>query len=201
VRNIIKGFKEFKRLNEETDIKNIPLRGYPAELIKKRLYELVDVMPDRMKIGVPSDNKGYSITYRDLNGAIQKIEDLEHIYSQKGENITFYCWNIGYGGTPEGTENLKEKIETKGGFGKDKENLRLDKIISYFTKNREDADNVRSISISIDSESIRKEKLARENQGPSQEEIYPSEEPKEGEQSVVAQSKESAESEEAEGKE
>jgi hypothetical protein len=42
--------------------------------------------------------------------------------------------------------------------------------------------------------------LARENQGPSQEEIYPSEEPKEGEQSV-AQSKESAESKEAEEKE
>lgn len=200
MRNIVKGFREFNRLNEETDIKNVPLRGYPAELMKKRLYELVDVMPDRMKIGVPSDNKGYSITYRDLNGAIQKIEDLEHIYSQRGEDITFYCWNIGYGGTPEGTENLKEKIQSKGGFGKDKENLRLDKIISYFTKNREDADNVRSISISIDSESIRKEKLAKQNQGPSQEEMYPSEEPKDSEKSVD-KSSEPPKSEEAEEKE
>jgi hypothetical protein len=184
VKGVIKGFREFKRLNEQADIKNVPLRGYSAELIKKRLYELVDVMPDRMKIGVPSDNKGYSITYRDLNGAIQKIEDLEHIYSQKGEEITFYCWNIGYGGTPEGTENLKDKIKNEGGFGKDGENLRLDKIVSYFTKNREDADNVRSISISIDSESIRKEKLSK-SQEPSKEDIYPSEERSSGQSTEI----------------
>jgi hypothetical protein len=151
VKGVIKGFREFKRLNEQADIKNVPLRGYSAELIKKRLYELVDVMPDRMKIGVPSDNKGYSITYRDLNGAIQKIED---------------------------------KIKSGGGFGKDGENLRLDKIVSYFTKNREDADNVRSISISIDSESIRKEKLSK-SQEPSKEDIYPSEERSSGQSTEI----------------
>jgi hypothetical protein len=36
-------------------------------------------------------------------------------------------------------------------------NLNLKKIIDYFSANPEDADNVRSLSISIDSKSIRKD--------------------------------------------
>jgi len=36
-------------------------------------------------------------------------------------------------------------------------NMNLKKVISYFSKNEEDVDNVRSISISIDAMSVRKD--------------------------------------------
>jgi hypothetical protein len=177
VKNVIKGFKEFNRINEDASIENAPLRGYSAEQMKERLAEFVEIMPDRLKIGVPSDSKGYTITYRDINGAIQKIDDLVHTYSSQGEEITFYCWSVGYAGTWDATKILKEKIQEAGGFGKSEDNLSLKKMISYFNKNREDVDNIRSISISIDSESIRKEKMNKAEEGPQREEIYPSKEP------------------------
>jgi hypothetical protein len=116
----------------------------------------MNIMPDRVKFGVPSDNKGYALTYRDANGAIQKIQDLNHYYSGKGEEIKFYCWNISYSGSWEATEGLKSKIKEFGGFGREV-NLNLKKIAEYFAENPEDADNVRSLSISIDSKSIRKD--------------------------------------------
>jgi len=177
VKNVVKGFGEFNRINEEVSIEQVPLRGYPAEQIKERLDEFVEIMPDRLKIGVPSDSKGYTITYRDINGAMQKIDDLVHEYSSRGEKITFYCWSVGFAGTWEATKILKEKIKKAGGFGKQEDNLSLKKMIKYFDGNREDADNVKSISISIDSESIRKDKLERSEEGPQREEIYPSREP------------------------
>lgn len=199
VKNVVKGFREFNKINEEASAENIPLRGYSAEKMKARLAEFVEIMPDRLKIGVPSDNKGYTITYRDINGAIQKIDDLVHTYSSQGEEITFYCWSVGYAGTWEATKILKEKIKEAGGFGKNEDNLNLKKMISYFNKNREDVDNIRSISISIDSESIRKEKIDKAEEGPGREEIYPSKEPA-AEKTVVEEPKK-APSNETESKE
>jgi len=169
VRNLINKFREFEIINEDENIKSIPLRGYDYETVISRIEELMEIMSDKVKFGVPSDNKGYALTYRDANGAIQKIQDKNHYYSGKGEEVKFYCWNISYAGSWDATQSLKEKIEEFGGFGRDV-NMNLKKVIEYFAQNPEDADNVRSISISIDSESIRKD--AASNKKPA-EDPYP----------------------------
>lgn len=155
MKKLVKGFREFNRLYEEETLDKIELRGYSAEKIISRISDLMKVLPDRVKFGVPADIKGYTITYRDANGAIEKINDINHQYSSRGEKVTFYCWNVGYAGSWDATQSLKQKIEEYGGFGSST-NMNLKKILDYFTKNQEDVDNVRSIAISIDSNSIRK---------------------------------------------
>lgn len=156
MKEVVKKFKQFEAINEDDKSQSTPLRGYSAESVIDRIEELMEVMPDKMKFGVPSDNKGYALTYRDANGAIQKIQDIERYYAGKGEDSKFYCWNVSYAGSWDATKSLKSKISEFGGFGKDV-NMNLKKIISYFSENPEDADNVRSISISIDTYSIRKD--------------------------------------------
>lgn len=156
MKRLVSKFREFESINENDKIENIPLRGYDVESVIARIEELMDIMSDRVKFGVPADNKGYALTYRDANGAIQKIQDINHYYSGKGEEVKFYCWNISYAGSWDATQSLKDKIEEFGGFGREV-NLNLKKVIDYFSQNPEDADNVRSISISIDSKSIRKD--------------------------------------------
>jgi hypothetical protein len=158
VKNRVNKFREFERINEqeEAEAKVAPLKGYPADTIIARISELMEIMPDRVKFGVPADNKGYSLSYRDANGAINKIKDIEHYYSSKGEDVRFYCWNISYAGSWDATKGLREKIDEYGGFGTEA-NMNLKKVIGYFSKNSEDVDNVRSISITIDSKSVRKD--------------------------------------------
>ena len=158
----INKFRTFERMNEqEEQTGSNPLRGYSAEIAIKRIEEMMEIMPDRVKFGVPADNKGYSLSYRDANGAIQKIRDIQHYYSGKGEDVTFYCWNISYAGSWDATKSLREKIDEFGGFGREM-NINLKKVISYFNGNAEDVDNVRSFSISIDTLSIRKDSVNQE---------------------------------------
>ena len=161
-------FRRFERIYEESVAKKAaPLKGYSADVIIKRIEEMMEIMPDRVKFGVPADNKGYSLSYRDANGAIQKIMDVAHYYSGKGEDVKFYCWNISYSGSWDATKSLREKIDEFGGFGREL-NMNLKKVIAYFSENPEDVDNIRSISISIDSKSIRKDKSKpEENVEPS----------------------------------
>ena len=156
-------FRDFEKLYEQEEKSSeSPLRGYTADVIVKRIEELMDIMPDRVKFGVPADNKGYSLSYRDANGAIQKIKDIQHYYSSKGEEIKFYCWNISYSGSWDATKSLRVKIDEFGGFGREM-NMNLKKVASYFNDNAEDVDNVRSFSISIDSMSIRKDSIRKED--------------------------------------
>ena len=149
------GYLQYIKEAEEAEI-SAPLKGYPADQLITRITELMDVVSDQVRFGVPSDNVGRATTYRDANGAIQKIKDMQHYYESKGEDVRFYCWSISYNGSWKATTNLKKKIEEAGGFGEEKLNMNLKKIIEYFTQNAEDSDNVRSISISMDAESIRK---------------------------------------------
>lgn len=159
----VKNFRKFEKVYEqESDKKSAPLRGYKADAIVERIEQLMEIMPDRVKFGVPADNKGYSLSYRDANGAIQKIMDVEHYYSGKGEEVKFYCWNISYAGSWDATKSLREKIDEFGGFGREL-NMNLKKVSEYFSENPEDVDNIRSISISIDAKSIRKDKLKKED--------------------------------------
>ncbi len=140
---------------DESDF-NSPLKGYSAEQIITRIEELMEVLSDQVRFGVPSDNLGRATTYRDANGAIQRIKDILHYYNSKKEKVRFYCWSLSYGGTWKAAKNLRKNIEEAGGFGEELNNVNLKKVIDYFTSNPEDSDNLRSISISIDSESIRK---------------------------------------------
>lgn len=155
----VHSFRRFEKIYEQEQQvkKSAPLRGYSSDVIIKRIEEMMEIMPDRVKFGVPADNKGYSLSYRDANGAIQKIMDIEHYYSGKGEEVKFYCWNISYAGSWDATKSLREKIDEFGGFGREL-NMNLKKVLKYFSENPEDVDNIRSISISIDSKSIRKDK-------------------------------------------
>lgn len=152
MRNRVHKFNKFVSINENADAK---LKGYTSDDVIERIGSLMEIMPDRVKFGIPADSKGYSTSYRDANGAIEKIKDINHYYESKGENVKFYCWNISYSGSWDATKALRSKIDEFGGFGRES-NINLKKVISYFSENSEDVDNIRSISISIDAMSIRK---------------------------------------------
>lgn len=156
-----------KKPEHATPESNAPLRGYTAEQIIGRIEEIMEIMPDDMRFGVPSDTYGHATTYRDANGAIEKIRDMQHYYESKGEEVRFYCWNINYSGSWEATKNLRKKIEEAGGFGKYSQNMNLKKVIAYFSSNKEDVDNVRSIAISMDSNTIREfaKRMANKQEG------------------------------------
>ena len=149
------GYLQYIKESEEAEL-NSPLKGYSADQLITRIEELMEVLSDQVRFGVPSDNLGRATTYRDANGAIQRIKDILHYYDSKKEQVRFYCWSLSYGGTWKATKNLRQKIEGAGGFGEDLNNVNLKKVIEYFETNPEDSDNLRSISISIDSPSIRK---------------------------------------------
>jgi hypothetical protein len=168
----LKPFVQYLKEQEESSANlERPLKGYTADQIIERISELMEILSDSVRFGVPSDTLGRATTYRDANGAIQKIRDMEHYYSSKNEEVRFYCWSISYNGSWKATTNLKKKIEAAGGFGEEKLNMNLKKIIEYFTKNAEDSDNIRSISISMDSMSIRKALQSNKESDFNQEEI------------------------------
>lgn len=153
----IKPFVQYLKEKEEIQSGlDRPLKGYKADQLIQRIADLMEILSDDVRFGVPSDTLGRATTYRDANGAIQKIKDMQHYYDSKNEEVRFYCWSISYNGSWKATKNLKKKIEEAGGFGESELNMNLKKVIEYFTQNAEDSDNVRSISISMDAMSIRK---------------------------------------------
>ena len=149
------GYLQYIKEAEEAEV-NAPLKGYPADQVITRIGELMEALSDKVRFGIPSDNLGRTITYRDANGVISRIRDIVHYYDSKKEQVRFYCWSISYSGTWKASKNLRQKIETDGGFGEADLNINLKKVIDYFTANPEDSDNIASISIGIDSPSIRK---------------------------------------------
>ena len=87
MKNRVNKFREFEIVNEQEKSSESPLRGYSADKIVERISEMMEFMPDRVKFGVPADNKGASLSYRDANGAIQKIQDVAHYYASKSEDF------------------------------------------------------------------------------------------------------------------
>lgn len=161
----VKGFIQYlKEQDEQLDKTGKPLKGYKAGQLIERIEELMRILPDSVRFGVPTDTLGRTTTYRDANGAIQKIKDHDHYYGSKDEDVRFYCWSISYKGSWEATQELKDKINDAGGFGEEKLNMNLKKLLHYFTKNKEDADSIQSITISMDSQSIRKELHRKEEE-------------------------------------
>jgi hypothetical protein len=149
------GYLQYIKEAEEAEV-NAPLKGYTADQVITRIGELMEALSDKVRFGIPSDNLGRTITYRDANGVIARIRDIVHYYDSKREQVRFYCWSISYSGTWKASKTLRQKIETDGGFGESDLNINLKKVIDYFTTNPEDSDNIASISIGIDSVSIRK---------------------------------------------
>ena len=149
------GYLQYIKEAEEAEMIS-PLKGYKADQIIGRIEELMEVLSDQIRFGVPSDNLGRATTYRDANGAIQRIKDILHYYDSKNEPVRFYCWSVSYAGSWKAATTLRRKIDAAGGFGEQPNNVNLKKAVEYFTENPEDSDNLRSISISIDSPSIRK---------------------------------------------
>jgi len=173
----IKPFIQFLKEAEEQNASiDRPLKGYKADQLITRIEELMELLSDDVRFGVPSDTLGRATTYRDANGAIQKIKDMQHYYEGKNEDVRFYCWSVSYTGSWKATTSLKEKIERAGGFGEEKLNMNLKKIIAYFTENSEDSDNIRSISISMDSMSIRKAMHKPEEQEKVESQVEPTQE-------------------------
>jgi hypothetical protein len=153
---MLKNVKYFSEYITESEEAERPLKGYTADQLISRIEEMMETLSDDVRFGVPSDNLGRATTYRDANGAIQRIKDIQHYYDSKSEDVRYYCWSISYNGSWKATTNLKNKIESAGGLGDQVNNINLKKLIEYFTTNAEDSDNVRSISISIDAKSVRK---------------------------------------------
>lgn len=153
MQNPIKSFKLYLKESEELTLDS-PLKGYTHEQVISRIEELMGIFSDTLRFGVPADLYGRATTYRDANGAIEKIKDIQHYYESKGEEVRFYCWSISYKGSWEATNSLKEKIKETGGFGQE-DNMNLKKIIEYFSSNKADTDNIRSFALSLDSKEKR----------------------------------------------
>jgi hypothetical protein len=153
---MLKNLKYYSDYITESEELEAPLKGYTADQIIARIEEMMEILSDDVRFGVPSDNLGRALTYRDANGAIQRIKDLQHYYDSNDEQVRYYCWSIAYNGSWKATKNLKSKIEAAGGLGSQPNNISLKNLIDYFTQNPEDSDNVRSLSISIDAKKVRK---------------------------------------------
>ena len=77
----IKSFTTYLKEQAEVNVEvSAPLKGYTAEQIIGRISELMELLSDEVRFGVPSDTLGRATTYRDANGAIQKIKDMQHYY-------------------------------------------------------------------------------------------------------------------------
>lgn len=170
-----KSYFEYVNESEES---GKSLRGYKGEVIIQRIEELMEVLSDKVRFGVPSDYLGKALTSRDANGAIQRIKELQRYYAGNGEEVRFYCWSIAYTGSFTATESLKEKIDKAGGFGSNL-NMNIKKMISYFSENKEDSDNVATISIGMDAKSIREaiNKARQKKSEPEAEKKEPATEP------------------------
>jgi hypothetical protein len=159
---MLKNLKYYSDYITESEELEAPLKGYSADQIIARIEEMMEILSDDVRFGVPSDNLGRALTYRDANGAIQRIKDLQHYYDSNDEQVRYYCWSIAYNGSWKATKNLKVKIEAAGGLGSQPNNISLKNLIDYFTQNPEDSDNVRSLSISIDAKKVRKSQNANQ---------------------------------------
>jgi hypothetical protein len=161
----MKTFGQYLREQQELESgDSMPLKGYSSETIIERIDELMNIFSDSIRFGVPSDMLGRGVIYRDANGAIEKIKDIQHHYESSGEEVKFYCWSISYKGSWEATQALKDKIDNLD-IGEKRLNVNLKKLIEYFSENKEDTDKIRSISISIDSKQARAAKAKAKEEG------------------------------------
>jgi len=61
------------------------LKGIPYENMIKKIEAVMEVLPNDVQFGVPSDNLGQSTSYKDASDAIQRIKDIAHYYTKRKE--------------------------------------------------------------------------------------------------------------------
>ncbi len=161
--------------------KESSLKGIPYENMIKKIEAVMNVLPSDIQFGVPSDNLGQSTSYKDASDAIQRIKDIAHYYEKRKEKVRFYCWSITFKGDFNASQELEDKmIEADGLFHENKDKygkIDMIKVRDYVETNPEVADEFKSFSISLDSNSSRKfgmklssETLSDESKSKSKEE-------------------------------
>lgn len=155
MKNLVTKYSEF--IFEK---KKSPLKGISSENIIKKIEAVMDVLPNDIQFGVPSDNLGQSTSYKSASDAIQRIKDITHYYNKRKEDVKFYCWSITFKGDFNASQELEDKMaEADGLFHEDKAKygkIDMIKVRDYVQTNPEDADEFKSFSISLDSASSRK---------------------------------------------
>lgn len=153
-----------KLVNKYSDFifekKESSLKGIPYENMIKKIEAVMKILPSDVQFGVPSDNLGQSTSYKSTSDAIQRIKDIAHYYEKRKEKVRFYCWSITFKGDFNASQELEDKMieadslfhENQKKYGK----IDMIKVRDYVETNPEDADEFKSFSISLDSNSSRK---------------------------------------------
>ena len=131
------------------------LKGIPYENMIKKIEAIMEVLPNDVQFGVPSDNLGQSTSYKSAADAIQRIKDIAHYYIKRKEKVRFYCWSITFKGDFNASQELEDKMidadaifhEDQAKYGK----VDIIKVRDYMKTNPEDTDEIKSFSISLDS--------------------------------------------------
>jgi hypothetical protein len=135
------------------------LKGILYENMIKKIEAVMEVLPNDVQFGVPSDNLGQSTSYKDASDAIQRIKDITHYYTKRKEKVRFYCWSITFKGDFNASQELEDKmVEADALFHEDQKKygkIDIIKVRDYIKSNPEDADEIKSFSISLDSNASR----------------------------------------------
>ena len=135
--------------------KESTLKGIPYENMIKKIEAVMEVLPSDVQFGVPSDNLGQSTSYKSPADAIQRIKDIAHYYEKRKEKVRFYCWSITFKGDFNASQELEDKmIDADAIFHEDQKKygkIDIIKVRDYMKSNPEDADEIKSFSISLDS--------------------------------------------------
>lgn len=155
MKNLVTKYSEFIFEKKETSLK-----GISSENMIKKIEAVMEVLPNDVQFGVPSDNLGQSTSYKDASDAIQRIKDISHYYAKRKEDAKFYCWSITFKGDFNASQELEDKmIEADGLFHEDQKKygkIDMIKVRDYVQTNPEDADEFKSFSISLDSNASKK---------------------------------------------
>lgn len=131
------------------------LKGIPYENMIKKIESIMEVLPNDVQFGVPSDNLGQSTSYKDAADAIQRIKDIAHYYIKRKEKVRFYCWSMTFKGDFNASQELEDKmIDADALFHEDQKKygkIDIIKVRDYMKSNPEDTDEIKSFSISLDS--------------------------------------------------
>jgi len=135
------------------------LKGIPSNNMIKKIESIMEVLPNDIEFGVPSDNLGQSTSYKNASDAIQRIKDITHYYQKRKQEVKFYCWSVTFTGPWNATQELEDQmVEEDGLYHENKQKygkIDLIKVKEYIEANPEEAGEFKSFSISLDSTASR----------------------------------------------
>lgn len=135
------------------------IKGIPANNMIKKIEAIMEVLPNEIEFGVPSDNLGQSTSYKNAADAIQRIKDIKHYYDKRKQEVKFYCWSVTFNGPWNASQELEDQmVEQDGLYHDNKEKygkIDLIKVRDYIQSNPEESGDFKSFSISLDSTASR----------------------------------------------